>query len=315
MISTQVLIVGGGPAGAACAWQLKKHNISTLIIDRQHFPRYKPCAGWITPQVLNLLKINANDYPHPITHFSSFQIAIKKIHFTLPTHQFAIRRFEFDEWLLQRADTEIHQHQVKEIKQEQNQFILDDSFSAPYLVGAGGTFCPVRRNLFPLDTARKMNQIVAMEEEFQYPTTDDRCHLWFLQNGLPGYSWYVPKSGGYVNIGIGGKAARLESLGVSIKDQWQMLVEKIDSLGLIRNHTYQPRGHSYYLAQKGSQIYRDGVYLIGDSAGLATKDMGEGIGPAIQSGILAANAIIKNMQYKTDSIPKYSFPSLLNFRN
>jgi flavin-dependent dehydrogenase len=42
--------------------------------------------------------------------------------------------------------------------------------------------------------------------------------------------------------------------------------------------------------------------------------MGEGIGPAIQSGILAADAIIHGGAYRLDTIPRYSFPSLIGLR-
>jgi len=45
---------------------------------------------------------------------------------------------------------------------------------------------------------------------------------------------------------------------------------------------------------------------VGDSAGLATLDMGEGIGPAIRSGILAARAVLENKPYNLDEIPGYS---------
>jgi hypothetical protein len=56
------------------------------------------------------------------------------------------------------------------------------------------------------------------------------------------------------------------------------------------------------------------VYLVGDAAGLATVDMGEGIGPAIQSGILAAESILTGGEYRVDYIPRYSFPSLVGLR-
>jgi flavin-dependent dehydrogenase len=39
-----------------------------------------------------------------------------------------------------------------------------------------------------------------------YPFSDERCHLWFFEDGLPGYAWYVPKADGYLNVGIGGSA-------------------------------------------------------------------------------------------------------------
>jgi len=46
---------------------------------------------------------------------------------------------------------------------------------------------------------------VPQEEEFRYDHTNQDCQLWFLENHLPGYSWYVPKANGYVNVGVGGK--------------------------------------------------------------------------------------------------------------
>jgi menaquinone-9 beta-reductase len=63
MIETEVLIVGGGPAGSACAWRLKQSNMDCLILDQAEFPRFKPCAGWITPEVLRDLQLDVNDYP------------------------------------------------------------------------------------------------------------------------------------------------------------------------------------------------------------------------------------------------------------
>ncbi|MCK4821330.1 FAD-dependent oxidoreductase, partial [bacterium] len=50
MINTDVIIVGGGPAGATCAWRLRQSNIRCIILDKQRFPRTKICAGWITPE-------------------------------------------------------------------------------------------------------------------------------------------------------------------------------------------------------------------------------------------------------------------------
>ena len=55
-------------------------------------------------------------------------------------------------------------------------------------------------------------------------------------------------------------------------------------------------------------VQRDNIFLIGDAASLATKDMGEGIGPAVTSGILAADAIVSGKTFSLSSIKKYSFP-------
>jgi menaquinone-9 beta-reductase len=315
MIQTEVLIVGGGPAGSSCAWRLEQKGISCIVLDQAEFPRFKPCAGWITPEVLRELQPDIQDYPYGLTAFTKFDISIYGIHFRLRTKQYSIRRYEFDHWLLQRSRAKVHSHRVKEITQEKDGFTIDGMFSARYLIGAGGTHCPVYHTLFkPHQPNPKTTLIVAQEEEFRYDYSDDRCRLWFFDNRLPGYSWYVPKEDGYVNVGVGGSAAQLKTNKDTLKNHWHLLVKMLQEGGLIRDHLYKPSGHSYYLREKSPEIKRGNAFLVGDAVGLATLDMGEGIGPAIQSGILAADAIIHGGAYRLDTIPRYSFPSLIGLR-
>ena len=88
MVKTEVLIVGGGPAGSACAWRLKQHGVDCLILDQHEFPRFKPCAGWITPELIRDLKMDPEEYPHSFTTFRSFDISICGFKFRLPTRQY-----------------------------------------------------------------------------------------------------------------------------------------------------------------------------------------------------------------------------------
>lgn len=315
MIQTDVLIVGGGPAGSACAWRLRKSGVQCIILDQVEFPRFKPCAGWITPEVLKDLQIGLEDYPHGLVTFSKFNVSLGAFRFKLRTRQYSIRRIEFDAWLLKRSAAEFHVHRVNEIKQADGQYIVDGMFAAKYLIGAGGTHCPVYHTLFkPADSDARTSLIVAQEEEFPYDISDSRCHLWFFQNHLPGYSWYVPKANGVVNVGVGGSAAQLKRNGDSLKRHWNLLVKKLDETGLIRGHTFKPSGHSYFLRQQLQNIRLENAFLAGDALGLATLDMGEGIGPAIRSGLLAAEAILHDKDYSVASIPRYSLPSLLGMR-
>ena len=312
MIQTDIIIVGGGPAGASCAWSLKQNNVDCLILDQHRFPRLKPCAGWITPEVLQDLDLNISDYPHGFTTFTSLHISIHGLKFRLPTRQYAIRRYEFDDWLLHRAGAPVQVHEVKTITQVRNGYDVAGEFFSKYLVGAGGTHCPVYRTFFKTASPRaKDSLIVAQEEEFPYVYTDKHCRLWFLENNLPGYAWYVPKANGYVNIGLGAKAEQLKANGDTLKNHWNRLVEKLDKLGLVRDHAFKPKGYSYYLRRNYPEVRRDNAFIVGDAAGLATLDMGEGIGPAIKSGLLAAQAIIHDADYSVASIPKYSLRSLI----
>jgi menaquinone-9 beta-reductase len=316
MIKTDVLIIGGGPAGAACAKRLKQAHAGTIVLDKSEFPRFKPCAGWVTPQVLKQVGMDAGSYPFGLTEFNSFEVSIKGFKFRLPTRQYSIRRHEFDRWCLQMADPEFHVHEVHEIRLEKGDYIIDEAFSAHYLIGAGGTHCPVYQAFFSKTSPRRQNSlIVAQEEEFDYNVEDARCRLWFFENGLPGYAWYVPKKDGYVNIGVGGSMEQLKRRGDNLKNHWNFLVRRLEETGLVRGHGFKPAGHSYYLRQNLAEIRSGNAFLVGDSLGLATLDMGEGIGPAIQSGQLAADAIINGTVYSVASIPRYSFPSLLGLRN
>ena len=93
---------------------------------------------------------------------------------------------------------------------------------------------------------------------------------------------------------------------------------KLDRLGLVRGHAFRPRGYAYYLRTASRQgqpkVRRDNALIAGDAVGLATLDMGEGIGPAVRSGLLAAEAILQDSDYDIRAIPKVSLlPSLRRF--
>lgn len=315
MIETETLIVGGGPAGSTCAWQLQQRHADFLLLEKERFPRFKPCAGWVTPVVLRDVQLDPGVYPGGLTHFDSFELWIKDIHIRLPVKQFAIRRVEFDDWLLSRVRERVVQHSVTRIERVNDGFVVDGEYRCRYLVGAGGTYCPVRRAFAGGDRFGEPGTLIAaLEEEFAYDHADPRCHLWFFQHELPGYAWYVPKVNGVVNVGIGAGAAALKTKEMSLKDHWQRLVEQLDQSGLVRGHAHKPAGHTYHLRGRPPQEVPPGVFLVGDALGLATRDMGEGIGPAVRSGLNAARAILDGSQYRLTGIGRYSFPSLLGLK-
>jgi len=310
----RVIIVGGGPAGAACAWKLIQAGVDCLVLDKKTFPRPKTCAGWITPEVLRDLLVEPHDYPHSLTSFPFLKIFLKGFPVIRPGRQYAIRRVEFDHWLLERSGAQVIPHEVKKITLIDQGYLIDGKYSAEFLVGAGGTHCPVYHTFFSKNNPRTGAQIVALEEEFSADWQDGDCRLWFLDNGLPGYAWYVPKEGGYLNIGVGGNAAALKDRCSSIQDHWEYLVKKLQEKGLVTERNFQPEGYIYYLRGNQAQFKRGNIFLVGDSIGLATLDMGEGIGPAVQSGLNAAGAILGGKEYSNSDINKYSLlPSFLQW--
>src|SRR5690606_6960309 len=181
-------------------------------LDKERFPRLKLCAGWITPEVVRDLEIDVESYPHRFLTFEKLHIHIKGLHLRVPCVQHSIRRIEFDAWLLERSGARVVQHTVRNIRYEGGTYIIDEAFRAPYLIGAGGTRCPVYRTFFREANPREERlQTVTLEHELEYDWKDPDCHLWFFGNGLPGYSWYVPKEDGWLNVGVGGMASRVKS--------------------------------------------------------------------------------------------------------
>lgn len=307
MDSVDVIIVGGGPGGAACAWQLRRHGIECLVLDRTAFPRLKLCAGWITPQVVKDLAIEPGAYPGSFMTFDALRISFWGHGATLRTTQHSIRRIEFDDWLLQRSGAPVLVHNVRAIREEDGGYVVDERWRCRFLIGAGGTRCPVYRGLFrELAPRVEALQAAVLEEEFAYDWRDDLCRLWFFDSRLPGYSWYVPKAGGHLNVGVGGMAQKLKAKGDDIRRHWQGLTEKLGERELVRNHAWDPGGYTYYLRGRHDLVSKGNAFLVGDAAGLATRDFCEGIGPAVQSGLLAADAIAKGTPYSLEKVAWHS---------
>ena len=305
--TVDVIVVGGGPAGSSCAARLVQAGASVLVLDREEFPRTKLCAGWITPEVVADLNLDMEEYPHRFNTFNGIVVHLKWLKFTLPSVQHSIRRFEFDDWLLRRSGARALRHNVRNIERDGDGFTVDGAFRSKYVVGAGGTRCPVYRTFFRDANPRARElQAATYEHEFPHRWHDERCHLWFFEKGLPGYAWYVPKADGYLNCGIGGMAEKLKARGEDIKRHWRHFLEVLARRGLVRDVELAPKGYSYYL-RGGVEVVRIGnAFIAGDSAGLATRDLCEGIGPAVTSGHRAAASIVEGAEYRLDDLAAYS---------
>jgi flavin-dependent dehydrogenase len=298
-----VVIVGGGPAGSTAAWKLRQGGADVLVLDKESFPRLKLCAGWITPEVVRDLEMDPATYPHRFLTFQRLHGHFKGLHLRVNCVQHSIRRFEFDAWLLERSGAPTIQHTVREVRAESGGgYVIDEQFRCRYLIGAGGTRCPVYRALFRDANPRASElQTVTLEHEFAYDWREPDCHLWFFDKGLPGYSWYVPKADGWLNVGVGGMARRLKDSGDDIKRHWELFTR---SLGrkLVPSVQYDPAGYSYYLRGNVSVGRVGDAFITGDAAGLATRDLCEGIGPAVRSGLRAAQAILGGAAYELDDV-------------
>src|ERR1700674_2069984 len=310
MRSCDVLIVGGGPAGSSAAWKLRREGVDVLVLDRERFPRLKLCAGLITPEVVRDLDMDPEAYPHRWLTFPRLRVHLGRLHVPVPGVHHPIRRFEFDAWLLERSGAPLEQHNVRQIAADAEGFVIDGAFRCRWLIGAGGTRCPVYRTLFrELNPRASELQIVTLEHEIQYDWQDSDCHLWFFDHGLPGYSWYVPKEHGWINVGVGGIAERMKRGGHDIRQHWAHLTAMLGGR-LTPGAHYDPSGYSYYLRGRVDVVRRNHAFITGAGAGLATRDLGEGIGPAIRSGMRAAQTIVEGEPYRLEDVTGASVGSI-----
>ena len=300
MKQVDVLIVGGGPAGSTLAWALRDSGLAVTILDKQIFPRDKVCAGWVTPAVMEELQINLDDYTRgrtlqPITGFRVSQLGKKEVetHYHDKPVSYGIRRCEFDDYLLQRSGAErVLGQAFKSMVWLGDNWLVNDNIQARLVVGAGGHFCPVARAV-GAKPGRHEQAVAAQEIEFEMtPEQARECQIdaqvpeLFFTPDLVGYGWIFRK-GNFLNIGLGREdkhrlSEHVQNFCQFLKQQGKIPADTPDKF----------HGHAYLLYPHAiREVIKDGVLLIGDAAGLAYPQSGEGIRPAVESALLAAQVV------------------------
>jgi flavin-dependent dehydrogenase len=272
-----VLVVGGGPAGSSCAWQLVQAGLDVLVLDKQVFPRDKICAGWVTPPVMDMLHLDLESYQQarvlqPISGFRTGLIDGPAVvtHYGR-TVSYGIRRCEFDHYLLQHSQARVSLGEpLESIERVDGRWCINRRIETPLLVGAGGHFCPVARYL-GADLGSTERVVVAKEIEFEMTRQQQRAcrtesqqpELYFCRD-LLGYGW-VFRKGDYLNIGLGREdnhklAEQVEDFLDFLKRE-QRIPDNIT--GRFKGHAYLLHGHAE------RKRIDEGVLLVGDAAGFA----------------------------------------------
>jgi len=295
-----VLIVGGGPAGSSCAWALRNSGLRVAVLDKQIFPRDKICGGWITPAVFSKLQIDAGEYAEkallqPITAFrvGSIGSVPTEIEYGKPV-SYGIRRREFDDYLLRRSSaTLLLGTALTSLTRADGGWIANGGIQARFVIGAGGHFCPVTRLLglkqgveFPV-AAQEVEFAMDAQQRAACRVQAETPELYFCSD-MKGYGWCFRK-GDILNVGVGRADSRHLPAHVA------GFLAFLKSAGRISFDVPPLHGHAYLLHGTSTRsIAGDGYLLAGDAAGLAFLQSGEGILPAVESGLHAAESILKS---------------------
>lgn len=273
-----------------------------IVLDKENFPRHKTCAGWITPLVLRTLELSLDDYrgehiAQPITGFRTGLIGSASVVKTSygETVSYGIRRCEFDDYLLKRSGADLRLgERLDSFERTAGVWTVNDSLQASLVIGAGGHFCPVARRLNP---ERESQSDVVQAQESEFPMTPEErasCRiapevpeLYFCPD-LRGYGWCFRK-GDYLNIGLGRQGEHHLSDHVA---RFVAFLQQNRRIGFAPPTPF--KGHAYRLhGSTHRRLVGDGLLLIGDAAGFAVPQSGEGIRPAIESGLIAADVILE----------------------
>jgi flavin-dependent dehydrogenase len=170
----------------------------------------------------------------------------------------------------------------------------DGEVRAAVVVGAGGHGCPVARSqgAIPQDEAvvvtRECETRVGAQLLRQLTERHGTPEL-FAEADFRGYGWYFTK-GDFLNLGIGCLGD-----GRDLHRRCNAMVDRLRADGrLPAGIELEPfRGHAYSIrVARARSVAGDGHLLVGDAAGLARGISGEGIGPAVESARLAAEAVV-----------------------
>ena len=314
-----VLIVGGGPAGAGCAYHLAKAGIKVILVDFQKFPRDKVCGDFVGPVAINELYhfgiTGKEEFKHTnvITQAAVFldgrpliTKAIPQVQ-QLPDHGRVIPREQLDQWIYDAAKeqgvTMVSPCRFTRFEVHNNCVVTfckiggkEVTYTTKYFVGADGSSSTAARMLNGAKPDPK-DRIVAVRAYFEnINCMSNQAELYFTSKSFPGYYWFFPTGKNEANIGVGMVLDNFPKEEINLKELLIDLIASDDTLKQkIGNGKLKDKVVGWPLSTYNPdiKITADRVLLTGDAAGLINSLNGEGIQYALLSGRWAAETLIK----------------------
>ncbi len=290
-----VVVVGGGPAGAACAAAARQADPAArvLVLDRADFPRDKVCGDGVAPEAFDVLAELGIDrtqltagYP-PVARLRLRSPGGATVERTMPRAAHVVPRAVLDDRLLRAAlagGAELRRHVVRRVSVGPDAVEVDGVLRAGVLVGADGAESVVRRALGARPN-RPHRLAVALRGYAPEPAHAAGVQLIATtEQRWPAYAWSFPLGDGRANVGYG----ELVSGGATRA----ALVEGLERL-LPGVAPEELRAHRLPLSTERPGQPDGRVLLAGDAASLINPLTGEGIFYAVLSGMLAGRAAVQ----------------------
>jgi len=296
-----VVVVGGGPAGATAAHCAALQGLSVMLIDRDG--RIKPCGGAIPPRLIRDFEIPDHLIVCRVTSARIVSPSDRRADMPIAgAFVGMVDREDFDEWLrdraaragaerrrgtFQRLERDEHGLAVLRYRSNDGGGALQ-TIRARTVIGADGANSSVARAAIP--EAGRTPFVFAYHEIIRSPDADTagfdarRCDVYYRGELSPDfYAWIFPH-GRTTSVGVGSA-----SKGFSLRGAVGELrrAARLDAAETIRRE-----GAPIPLRPLRRWDNGRDVVLAGDAAGVVAPASGEGIYYAMETGRLAADAVV-----------------------
>ncbi|MEO6124739.1 MAG: geranylgeranyl reductase family protein [Ilumatobacteraceae bacterium] len=317
MIQREMLVIGGGPAGAAAAIKAARAGVQVTLFEKGPYGRDKVCGDGLTPRAvgaLNELEIDLG----PAHRIDGLRMIAGKKRRELawpttdrfPNHGAVWPRQKFDTHLIDvaiaaGADVRFDSEALPVLQDGRVTGVAvgDDIYAAPLTVlAAGAQGAAAKRLGAERDTDEPFG--LAIRAYAQTPRHAERhleaCLSLRDEHGtpVPGYGWMFPAGDGTVNIGVGALSTMkgFKKLNLNtLLDQYAAIVGDEWSLG-----PYLDKPRAWRLPMSSIRRHGPGWLAIGDAAGFVNPMNGEGIDYGLESGMLATELFLANPQTAPD---------------
>jgi geranylgeranyl reductase family protein len=319
-MNEDILILGGGPAGAMTALFLAQKNVPCTLIDKAKFPRDKICGDALSGKVVEVLKKYNSEL---VTRFATqeYEIGSWGVNFIAPNLKtlrvpfktktsekqeiapgFLCKRIHFDNFLFQELkkypQIKIYENTAYEKIERREKGLevhLDNQkvINTRLVIAADGAYSRFAKEFgnIKMEPQHYCAGIRTYYQGVKNLDPENFIELIFLKEFLPGYLWIFPLPNNQANVGVGMRSDVIRKKKIDLKkvmnkciQEHPFLKERFKDAQLVDGM----KGFGLPLGSKKRKISGNHFLLVGDAASLIDPFTGEGIGNAMMSGMFAA---------------------------